>query len=50
MIVYCRSGSRSALATVMLQTLGYRQISNLSGGINAWQEAGLPIVEHHDGF
>lgn len=49
-IVYCRSGSRSALATLMLEALGYGKAANLDGGITAWQEAGLPIAEHHEGI
>lgn len=49
-VVYCRSGHRSALATATLQTLGYSRISNLDGGLNGWQEAGLPVAEHHDGL
>ena len=46
-IVYCRSGSRSALAVRTLEALGYRNVANLDGGFNAWHDAGLPIVEHH---
>lgn len=49
-IVYCRSGARSSLATLTLQALGYENAGNLEGGINAWQEAGLPVVEHHEGI
>jgi rhodanese-related sulfurtransferase len=49
-IVYCRSGARAALACATLKTLGYENVANLEGGIGAWQEAGLPIDEHHDGF
>jgi rhodanese-related sulfurtransferase len=46
-IVYCRSGARSSLAAVTLQTMGYTDVANLEGGINAWKEAGLPLAEHH---
>jgi len=49
-IVYCRSGSRSALATLMLEALGYERAANLDGGLTAWQEAGLPVAEHHEGI
>ena len=34
-VVYCRSGARSAQATSFLQQLGYRCF-NLSGGILSW--------------
>ena len=49
-IVYCRSGHRAALAAVTLQSLGYANVANLEGGFAAWQEAGLPASEHHDGI
>ena len=49
-IVYCRSGHRAALAGATLKTLGYENVANLEGGITAWQEAGLPVAEHHQGF
>jgi phage shock protein E len=41
-ICQCASGMRSAQAASFLAGKGI-QASNLSGGINAWQSAGLPI-------
>ena len=49
-IVYCRSGTRAALATATLVMLGYQNVANLDGGINAWKEAGLPLSEHHAAY
>jgi rhodanese-related sulfurtransferase len=49
-IVYCRSGVRAALAGATLKTLGYVDVANLEGGITAWQAAGLPTTEHHEGL
>jgi rhodanese-related sulfurtransferase len=46
-IVYCRSGTRAALAALTLKTLGYENVANLDGGFTAWKEAGLPTDEHH---
>jgi rhodanese-related sulfurtransferase len=46
-IVYCRSGTRAALATLTLKTLGYEHAANLDGGFTAWKDAGLPTDEHH---
>lgn len=43
--VMCRSGRRSAKAVALLQQAGYTQVSNISGGIHAWQRAGLPIIK-----
>ena len=37
-IVYCRSGNRSGQASMMLETQGFTNVVNLSGGMNAWQE------------
>jgi phage shock protein E len=41
-VLYCRSGNRSAQAAQILGDAGYGQIYDL-GGIAAWQQAGLPI-------
>jgi rhodanese-related sulfurtransferase len=49
-IVFCRSGARSALATATLKALGYGNVANLDGGFTAWKEAGLPVSEHHKDF
>jgi rhodanese-related sulfurtransferase len=38
LIVYCRSGKRSAQACLFLETLGFSNCKNLSGGMLAWQE------------
>ena len=45
-IVVCRSGSRAALAAQTLKVMGYADVAVLDGGLTAWQEAGLPVVEH----
>ena len=42
-LVYCRSGSRSGHACQMLTKAGYEDVSNLEGGIIAWEAANLPI-------
>ena len=43
-MVYCRSGKRSATAAGILATEGYF-VFNLEGGILAWKEAGKEIVK-----
>jgi len=45
-ILYCRSGNRSATAATELEEqLGYSNVASVAGGILEWQEQGLPIVE-----
>jgi rhodanese-related sulfurtransferase len=41
-VFYCRTGSRSALATEAFAASGYRA-HNLTGGLKAWVQEGLPI-------
>ncbi len=43
-VLYCRSGGRSALAALSLSMLGFDEVRSLSGGIMGWTEADLPIV------
>jgi hydroxyacylglutathione hydrolase len=42
-LLYCRSGNKSGIATSILRKTGITNIINLSGGINEWIKAGLPI-------
>ena len=42
-VVYCQSGHRSNIAGNTLTDLGYKFVYNVSGSMNAWQEAGYPI-------
>ena len=37
-IVHCRSGSRSAQACLILDTMGFKNTKNLKGGMMEWQE------------
>lgn len=39
----CRSGGRSATATEVLRQVGVDAM-NVTGGMSAWQAAGLPVV------
>ena len=42
-IVYCDTGKRSAKAVAALRSQGFSRVVNLSGGLGAWQQAGLPV-------
>ena len=42
-ILYCRSGGRSALAAQSLSKMGYQAVVSMAGGFIAWEEAKLPV-------
>jgi rhodanese-related sulfurtransferase len=42
-VIYCGSSYRAGIAVVMLELMGYTDVRNLIGGINAWNAAGLPL-------
>jgi rhodanese-related sulfurtransferase len=44
-LVYCRSGAESAIAAQTLLNLGYTNVWNLDGGMNAWQASGRTLVQ-----
>jgi rhodanese-related sulfurtransferase len=43
LILYCGGGFRSALATDMLQKMGYTNVFSMAGGWKAWKDAGAPV-------
>ena len=43
-LVYCKSGGRSAKAAKQLREAGFI-VHDLDGGITAWQKAGKPVVK-----
>jgi hydroxyacylglutathione hydrolase len=44
--VQCGSGERSQVVVSLLEKNGYHNIINMQGGINAWKDASLPLVEN----
>ncbi|HEY6013742.1 MAG TPA: rhodanese-like domain-containing protein [Candidatus Limnocylindrales bacterium] len=42
-ILVCAHGYSSSLAAATLQDLGFAQATDIAGGFEAWQAAGLPI-------
>jgi glyoxylase-like metal-dependent hydrolase (beta-lactamase superfamily II)/rhodanese-related sulfurtransferase len=43
LIVYCAGGYRSSIAASLLQRHGFGKVSEIAGGIAAWDAAGLPV-------
>jgi glyoxylase-like metal-dependent hydrolase (beta-lactamase superfamily II) len=42
-LLHCAGGYRSSLAASLLQREGFTDVSELAGGIAAWETAGLPV-------
>ena len=49
-LLYCKTGGRSALAALNLQRLGYTKPVSLAGGFEAWANAGQPVVKDSTNF
>jgi rhodanese-related sulfurtransferase len=43
LLVYCAGGYRSSIAASLLQRQGFDHVSEIAGGISAWDAAKLPI-------
>jgi glyoxylase-like metal-dependent hydrolase (beta-lactamase superfamily II)/rhodanese-related sulfurtransferase len=43
-LVHCKGGYRSSIATSLLKRNGFDQVINVTGGFDAWQAAGLPVT------
>lgn len=47
-VTICRSGARSAQATVLLRKAGLERVANLRGGMLRWRAEGLPVEGGRD--
>lgn len=47
-IVGCHSGNRSRQITLFLMEQQFDQVYNLTGGIRAWEDHGLPVVDEYE--
>jgi len=47
-VTVCRSGARSAQATVLLQKAGFKDVANLAGGMLRWRAESLPVDNGSD--
>ena len=43
LLVYCAGGYRSSIAASLLQRHGFTQVSEIAGGIAAWEAGKLPV-------
>ena len=44
LIVHCAGGYRSSIAASVLKRDGFDDVSEMAGGMTAWQAAGLPVA------
>jgi rhodanese-related sulfurtransferase len=44
-VMYCNSGNRSSNALPVMDSLGFQEVYELDGGIQAWFGAGLPTEQ-----
>lgn len=44
LLVVCKSGGRSGRACGALAQMGFQSVTNLAGGMMAWNDAGLPVT------
>jgi rhodanese-related sulfurtransferase len=42
-VLYCGTGGRSALAAQTMESMGFKQVRSMSGGLVAWAAAQLPL-------
>ncbi|GAB1441305.1 MBL fold hydrolase [Ignavibacteriales bacterium] len=43
-VVHCAGGDRSAIAASLLMSMGFENVANLTGGINAWIQSGHEVI------
>ena len=42
-LVTCRTGTKAGAASRLLKAAGFKNVFELRGGVNAWQQASLPV-------
>ena len=43
-VIYCRSGRRSAMAAATLEKAGFSKLEHLSGDMQGWEQSGRPVA------
>ena len=48
-LVFCATSGRSAMATAVMQQMGFKNVKNINGGMAAWKSAEMQVVipPHH---
>jgi hydroxyacylglutathione hydrolase len=44
LLVHCAGGYRSSIGASLLRQRGFTRVSELAGGLAAWEAAGLPLA------
>jgi rhodanese-related sulfurtransferase len=44
-LLVCQNGQQSNKAARIVRDAGYAEVHVLEGGVNAWQQAGMPVVK-----
>lgn len=44
-VVICRSGNRSALASLTMQMMGFEDVCSLKTGVKGWNDSDLPLYD-----
>jgi rhodanese-related sulfurtransferase len=44
-VMYCNSGNRSANALPLMDSIGFDEVYEIDGGIQAWYSAGHPVEQ-----
>ena len=44
-LLFCASSARSAMATDILQQMGFKKVKNINGGMNAWKDAEMKVIK-----
>ena len=45
LMVYCAVGGRSGKAAAKLTQMGFKNVTDLEGGMNAWKAANKPVIK-----
>ena len=46
-LLFCATSGRSAMATLVLQQMGFKHVKNINGGMKTWADAEMTIVKQN---